>query len=97
METINASCSEKDWFTALVRRDGRWWIGWIEEIAGLNSQERKRDELIENLHSALSGAIVMSWAAAVAEVAGDFEEVRVDLRGGDLRLGEANEEGRMQY
>ena len=25
-------------YTAVVRRDGRWWIGWIEEVPGVNSQ-----------------------------------------------------------
>ena len=79
METSTVSRSERGSFTALVKRDGRWWIGWIEEIPGVNSQGRTRDELIENLHSALSEAIAMNRAAAVAEVAGEFEEVSINL------------------
>jgi hypothetical protein len=62
------------------RREARWprWIGWVEEIPGVNSQGRTRDELIENLRSALSEALEMNRAAALAEVAGDFEEVRIN-------------------
>jgi hypothetical protein len=36
-------------YTAIVKQQGDWWIGWIEEVAGINCQERSRDELIESL------------------------------------------------
>jgi predicted RNase H-like HicB family nuclease len=39
-------------FTAVIQRDGAWWIEWVEEVPGVNSQGRTRAELIENLHSA---------------------------------------------
>ncbi|RMD64640.1 type II toxin-antitoxin system HicB family antitoxin, partial [Candidatus Parcubacteria bacterium] len=29
-------------FTAIIKRDGDWWIGWIEELPGVNCQERSR-------------------------------------------------------
>jgi predicted RNase H-like HicB family nuclease len=44
-------------YTALIQRDGFWWIGWIQEIPGVNSQGATREELIENLHSALQEVI----------------------------------------
>jgi len=25
-------------YNAVIRQDGEWWIGWIEEIPGVNSQ-----------------------------------------------------------
>ena len=40
-------------YTALIQQRGKWWIGWVEEIPGVNSQGETRDELIENLRSAL--------------------------------------------
>lgn len=40
-------------YTAVIQRDGPWWIGWIEEIPGVNSQGSTREELLENLRSAL--------------------------------------------
>ena len=39
-------------FTAVVQRDADWWIGWIEEVPGVNSQGRSREELVDNLRSA---------------------------------------------
>jgi len=29
-------------FTAVVKKDGEWWIGWIEEIPGVNCQEKSK-------------------------------------------------------
>jgi hypothetical protein len=40
-------------YTAIVKQDGEWWIGWIEEVLGANCQERTRDELIESLRVTL--------------------------------------------
>ena len=40
-------------YTAVIQRDGKWWIGWIEEIQGVNCQGRTRKELMVNLRSAL--------------------------------------------
>ena len=36
-------------YTAIVKQDGEWWIGWIEEIPGVNCQERTREKLLETL------------------------------------------------
>ncbi|MYA95383.1 MAG: type II toxin-antitoxin system HicB family antitoxin [Nitrospinae bacterium] len=30
-------------------RDGQWWIGWIEEVPGVNCQEASREELLDSL------------------------------------------------
>jgi len=49
-------------YTAVIQRDGNWWIGWIEEVPGINSQGETREELIENLRSALSEALEMNRA-----------------------------------
>lgn len=44
-------------YTAVVRKDGKWWIGWIQEIPGVNSQGSSRPELLRNLKSALKEAL----------------------------------------
>jgi predicted RNase H-like HicB family nuclease len=43
-------------FTAVVKQDEGWWIGWAEEIPGVNSQGKTRSELMKNLRSALKEA-----------------------------------------
>ena len=44
-------------YTAVVQRRDRWWIGWIEEVPGVNSQGKDREELLDNLRSALDEAL----------------------------------------
>ena len=36
-------------YTAVVKKSGNWWIGWIEEVPGVNCQETMREQLIESL------------------------------------------------
>ena len=47
-------------YNAVIRKDEGWWIGWVEEIPGVNSQGKTRAELLKNLRSALREAIVMN-------------------------------------
>jgi predicted RNase H-like HicB family nuclease len=35
--------------TAIIKGDGDWWIGWVEEVPGVNGQERSREELLTSL------------------------------------------------
>ncbi len=60
-------------FTAVIKQDNGWWIGWIEEVPGVNSQGLTREELVANLHSALREALEMNRADALRE-AGDVHE-----------------------
>lgn len=47
-------------YTALVQQHGAWWIGWVEEIPGVNSQGATREELLDNLRDALDEALEMN-------------------------------------
>jgi predicted RNase H-like HicB family nuclease len=62
-------------YTAVVQQHGEWWIGWVEEIPGVNSQGQTREELLENLRDALEEALEMNRAEARAAASGAFEEV----------------------
>ena len=44
-------------YTAVIKQDGEWWIGWIEEVPGVNCQERTREDLIESLRVTLREAL----------------------------------------
>jgi predicted RNase H-like HicB family nuclease len=66
-------------YTAAVRRDGRWWIGWVEEIPGVNSQGKTREELLDNLRSALKEMIEMNRAEALTAMEGEYEEVGIEV------------------
>ena len=44
-------------YTAVTKKDGTGWIGWIEEIPGVNCQERTRKELLKSLRTTLGEAL----------------------------------------
>jgi predicted RNase H-like HicB family nuclease len=64
-------------YTAVIQQHGEWWIGWVEEVPGVNSQGRTREELLDNLRDALEEALEMNRADARAAAQGAFEEVRL--------------------
>lgn len=41
-------------FTAIYKKSGKWYLGWVEEIPGVNTQGRTLKEVKENLKEALS-------------------------------------------
>jgi hypothetical protein len=64
-------------YTAVIKPSGAWWIGWIEEIPGVNCQERTREELLETLEVSLREALELNRREA-REAAGEgFEEAAI--------------------
>jgi predicted RNase H-like HicB family nuclease len=66
-------------YTAVVKRDGKWWIGWIEEVSGVNGQGKTRRALISSLRSALREALEMNRADALSSAQDAYEEVRIEV------------------
>lgn len=64
-------------YKAIFKRDGSWWVGWIEDIAGVNSQGLTREELMANLSSALEEALEMNRESARSAAGDEFEEVTI--------------------
>lgn len=61
-------------FNAVIKQDDGWWIGWVEEIPGVNSQGKTRRELLKNLRSALKEALEFNREDALAAAKSDYEE-----------------------
>ena len=40
-------------FTAIYKKHGKWFVAWVEEIPGVNTQGRTLKEAKENLKDAL--------------------------------------------
>ncbi|OGZ63289.1 MAG: hypothetical protein A3C58_00145 [Candidatus Staskawiczbacteria bacterium RIFCSPHIGHO2_02_FULL_34_10] len=40
-------------FTAIYKKSGKWYLGWVEEIPGVNTQGKTLKEAKENLKEAL--------------------------------------------
>ena len=64
-------------YTAVVKEDAGWWIGWIEEIPGVNCQERTREELVESLRVTLREALDLNRSDAIGAAGSGFEELEI--------------------
>jgi len=56
----------KNQYTAIIKQEGDCWIGWIEEISGVNCQENTVDELKKTLMITLQEAIDFNKADALS-------------------------------
>ena len=61
-------------YTAVVKHEKDWWIGWIEEVLGINRQEATRDELLDSLKVTLREALEFNRADALHAAGEDYEE-----------------------
>jgi predicted RNase H-like HicB family nuclease len=66
-------------YTAVTKRDGDWWIGWIEEVQGVNCQERTRKELLETLKITLKEALEFNRQDAISAAGVDFQEEQIAI------------------
>ena len=66
-------------FTAVIRQDGPWWIGWVEEIPGVNAQEHSREELLESLRQILREALEFNRSEALEAAGPGSEELALSL------------------
>lgn len=64
-------------YTAILKQDGQWWIGWIEEVPGVNCQEASREDLIASLKETLREALEMNRQDARASAGAGFAEVKI--------------------
>lgn len=64
-------------YTALVKRDAGWWIGWIEEVPGVNCQEATREELLETLRVTLQEALEFNRQEALGAAGESYEEEQI--------------------
>ena len=66
-------------YNAVIKQDGGWWIGWIEEVPGVNCQELSREELLESLRATLKEALKFNRKEALRSAGNKFEEAQIAL------------------
>lgn len=66
-------------YTAVVKQDGDWWIGWIEEVPGVNCQEPSKQALLESLSITLREALELNRDDAISAAGDGFEELKIAL------------------
>jgi hypothetical protein len=69
----------KETYTAVIKKEGDWWIGWIEEVPGVNCQEASREELIKSLQLTLREVLDFNRQDAIQAAGDGFEEEPIVL------------------
>lgn len=64
-------------YTAVVKQDGDWWIGWIAEVPGVNCQETSLEDLRKSLRTTLREALDQNRRDALAAAGPDYQEETV--------------------
>ena len=59
-------------YTAITQKAGEWWIGWIEEIPGVNCQEKTKEKLLESLKITLKEAIEFNKTEALSYAGSNY-------------------------
>ena len=60
-------------YTAVIQKDGKWWVGWVKEIRGVNAQERTREELVVSLRYALEDMLDLNETHALDAALAGYE------------------------
>ena len=66
-------------YKAIIKQDGEWWIGWIEEVPGVNCQEKTHEALIASLRTTLKEALEYNRQDAIAAIGADYREEKIAL------------------
>jgi predicted RNase H-like HicB family nuclease len=66
-------------YTAVTKEDGGWWIGWIEEVPGVNCQERTHEGLLASLRETLSEALDFNRQDALGAAVANYTEELVTV------------------
>ncbi len=66
-------------YTAIIKQNEPWWIGWIEEIPGVNCQEASREELLASLKVTLQEALEFNREEAIVSAGNNYQEEHIAL------------------
>jgi predicted RNase H-like HicB family nuclease len=61
-------------YTAIIKQEGEWWIGWVEEVPGVNAQEMTKGELLASLREVLLEALELNREEARKFAEKDYTE-----------------------
>ena len=67
----------KNEYTAVVKQENDWWVGWIEEVPGVNCQERTYVELKETLAVTLKEALQFNRQDALTAAGSGYKEEKI--------------------
>ncbi len=67
-------------YTAMIQQSDGWWIGWVQEIRGINCQERTKEELLDSLRSAVEDMLEVNRKVAIQRAEEDeYQRVSISV------------------
>lgn len=69
----------KNEYTAVMKQEDDYWVGWIEEIPGVNCQEKTYEELKDTLEVTLREALEFNRQDALAAAGSDYKEEKIAI------------------
>ncbi len=66
-------------YTAVIRQDGPCWIGWVEEVPGVNDQGQSSEAFLESLREVLREALEFNRQDALGAAGQGAEELALLL------------------
>ena len=66
-------------YTAVIKQEEDWWIGWIEEVPGVNCQEKSREVLMKTLKVTLEEALEFNRQDAIKAAGSKYYEEQIAL------------------
>ena len=66
-------------YTAVIQQSDGWWIGWVQEIRGINCQERTKEELLDSLRSAVEDMLELNREVAIHRAEGEYQTVSISV------------------
>ena len=69
----------KDIYTTVIKKEGKWWFGWVEEVPGVNCQEASREELLETLKITLREILEFNRQEAIKAAGNNYQEEKIAI------------------
>jgi predicted RNase H-like HicB family nuclease len=69
----------KQTYTAMIQQSDGWWIGWVQEIRGINCQERTQEELLDSLKSAVEDMLELNRDVAIRRAEGEYQTIPISV------------------
>lgn len=66
-------------YTAVVKQEDGWWVGWIEEVPGVNCQEKSYEKLKETLKVTLREALEFNRRDSLAAAGSGYREEKIAI------------------
>ena len=67
-------------YTAMIQQSDGWWIGWVQEIRGINCQEQTKEELLDSLRSAVEDMLEVNRKVAIQRAEEDeYQTVSISV------------------